>query len=66
MIIFLFVKNLYNEDIQRWVTGAKTINTLADAFRLAHHSLLNLKMYEGQIYNEDQTITEINEIIDST
>ena len=40
----------------------KTINTLADAFRLAHHSLLKLKKYEGVVYNEDQTIAEINEI----
>ena len=37
-IIFLFIKNLYNKDIRRRVAGAKVINTLADAFRLAHHS----------------------------
>ena len=30
VIIFLFIKNLYNKDIRRRVTGAKTIHTLAD------------------------------------
>ena len=66
MIIFLFVKNLYNKDIQRRVAGAKTLNTLADTFRLAHHSLIKLKKYEGMVYNEDPAIAEINEIADST
>ena len=61
VIIFQFVKNLYNKDIQRRVAGAKTLNTLADAFKLAHYSLLKLKRYEGLVYNEDQTIAEINE-----
>ena len=32
VIIFLFVKNLYNKDIRRCIAGTKTINTLADAF----------------------------------
>ena len=39
---------------------------LADAFRLAHHSLLKLKMYDGLVYNENQTIAEINKIADLT
>ena len=46
VIIFLFIKNLYNKDIRRRVAGAKIINTLADAFKLGHHSLLKLKKYE--------------------
>ena len=63
-IIFLFIKNLYNKDIRRRVAGAKVINTLADAFRLAHHSLLRLKKYEGLVFNEEQEIGEINQIVD--
>ena len=43
VIIFLFVKNLYDKDIWRRVAGAKTLNTLVDAFKLAHHGLLKLK-----------------------
>ena len=66
VIIFLFVRNLYNKDIWRRVAGAKTLNTLADAFRLAHHSLLKLKKYEGLVYNEDQAIAEFNKIADWT
>ena len=62
----MFIKNLYNKDIRLWLAGTKTINTLADAFRLAHHSLLKLKKYEGLAYNDEHTITEINEIIYST
>ena len=66
VIIFLFIKNLYKKDIRRQVAGAKTINTLADAFRLAYHNLLKLKKYERLVYNEEQTIAEINKITDST
>ena len=44
----------------------KILNTLADPFRLAHWGLLKLKKYEAWVYNEDQTITEINEKADST
>ena len=43
VIIFLFFKNHYSCDIQKHVAGAKTINTLRDAFRLAYQSILNLK-----------------------
>ena len=46
--------------------GVKTLKTLADAFRLAHHSLLKLIRYEGLVHNEDRIIAEINEIADST
>ena len=65
VIIFLFIKNLYNKDIQRRVVGVKVLNTLADAFKLAHHSLLKLIKYEGLVYNKDQIIAEINEREDS-
>ena len=44
----------------------KTIGTLADVFRLAHHSLLKLKKYEGIVYHDQHAIVEINEITDST
>ena len=44
----------------------KLIGTLADAFRLAHHSLLKLKKYEGLLYHNKHTIDEISEITDST
>ena len=65
VIIFLFIKYLYNKDIQR-VAGAKALNTLTDTFKLAHHSILKLKKYAGLEYNEGQTIAEINEITHST
>ena len=65
LIIFLFIKNLYNKVIQRWVAGTKTICMLAYAFTLVHHSLLKLKKYEGLVYNKDQTIAE-NDIKDLT
>ena len=29
-----------------------------------HHSLLNLKKYEGLVYNGEQVIGEINQIVD--
>ena len=51
VIIFVFIKHLhlYNKDIRQYDKWQciKTISTLADAFRLAHHSLLKLKEYEG-------------------
>ena len=56
VVLFLFFKNLYNKDIQRRVAGAKIINSLADTSRLAHHSILKLKKYEGLVCNEDQAI----------
>ena len=43
VIIFLFFKNLYNCDIHKCITHAKTINTQADAFRISHQSLVKLK-----------------------
>ena len=42
VIIFLFINNLYNCDINKCIAGAKTINTLADACKL-YQSLLKLK-----------------------
>ena len=35
-------------------------------FRLAHHSLLKLKKYEGLVYHDEHTVAEIDEITDST
>ena len=45
VIIFLSIKNQYNCDIWK-CSKCKKINNLADAFRLAHQSLLILKKYE--------------------
>ena len=59
VIIFLFIKNLYNCDIQKCIAGPKTINTLADAFKLADQSLLKLKKYEGLLHNEEYEVSEI-------
>ena len=39
VIIFLFIKKLYDKDIRWEVASAKTISTLVDSFGLAHHSL---------------------------
>ena len=63
--MFLFIKNLYNIDIRWHVAGAKTINTLADAFKLAYHSSLKLKKYDGLLYNDEHAIAEINQITDT-
>ena len=41
LIIFLFIKNLYNGDKS---ISIKVINTPADALGLAHHSLLKLRV----------------------
>ena len=62
VIIFLSIKNLYNCDIQKCIAGAKTINTLAHAFRLAQQSLLKLKKYKGLLYNE---VSEIQQLTDT-
>ena len=64
VIIFLFIKNLYNKDIRLWVAGAKTISTLADAYKLADHSL-KLKKYDGLVFNDEHIIAEINQITDA-
>ena len=63
VIIFLFIKNLYNKDIRRRVAGANIINTLADTFKLSHHSLIKQKKYEGLVYNEEQEIGDISQIV---
>ena len=44
--------------------GAGNINTLADAFKLSHPSLLKLKKYKSLVYNKEQDIGEINQIVD--
>ena len=56
---------MYNKDFRWWVAGTKPINTVADAFRLAHHSPLKLKKYEGLVYNDKHTIAEINQMTDT-
>ena len=61
--IFLFIKNLYNRNIRKRVAGAKVVNSLADAFTLAHHSLLKLKKYKALVYSEEQEIGEINQTV---
>ena len=62
MIIFLFIKNLYNQNIRRRVAGMKVVNTL-DSFKLAHHNLLELKKYGGLVYNEEQVIGKISQFV---
>ena len=59
VMIFLFIKNLYNKDIRRRVVGMKVINTLAGTFKLDHHSLLKLRKYEGLIYNKEQNNSQL-------
>ena len=65
MIIFLFIKNLYNKDTRWWIAVAKTINTLAVTFKFAHQSLLKLKKYERLIYNDECNVAKINQMIDT-
>ena len=65
VIIFLFIKNLYNWDISWYIAGAKVINTLADAFKVAHQSLLKLKKYKGLLYIDECELSEINQITDT-
>ena len=45
LVIVLFVKNMYNKEILSGVPGAKSINTLLDAFKSAQMNLLKLKKY---------------------
>ena len=72
VIIFLFIKDLYNHNIQKWISGAKMVNSIADAFKLAHQSLLklkNMKVYctmrnvKYQKKNSSQRHTNINQSI---
>ena len=63
--IFLFSKNLCTNNIRR-VTRANAINTLADAFTLAHHNLLKVKKYEELLYNEEHEPGKINHIVASS
>ena len=42
VIIFLFIKTLYNTNFIIRAAGMKVNNTLADTFKLAHHSLSKL------------------------
>ena len=34
LVIVLFLKNLYNQDIRHRVAGAKNVNTLLDDFKM--------------------------------
>ena len=61
IIIFLFIKNLYHLDIQQCIAGAKSINTLADIFKLAHQSLLKIKKNECLLHNEEHEVSEIQQ-----
>ena len=40
------------------------INTLADAFKLAHHSFSNQMKYECLLCNDEFEVSEINQITD--
>ena len=63
-MIILFIKNLYNTDIRRRVAGAKNVNTLLDAFKMAQCNLLKLKKYEGLVSGDDSihSIHTVNQI----
>ena len=52
-VIVLFVKNMYNKEIDRRVAGTQNINTLLNAFKSAQLNLLKLKMYEGLVADDD-------------
>ena len=59
LVIILFTKNLYNKDIRHRVVGAKNVNMLLDAFKMAQWNLLKLKKYEG-LLSEDDSIDAIH------
>ena len=61
VIIFLFLKKLYNHNIHKWIAGAKTVNTLADASKLANKSLLKLNNFEELLYNEEHEVSGIQQ-----
>ena len=63
LVILLFVKNMYNKEIYRWVAGAKNINTLLDAFKSAQMSLLKLKKYEGFVSDDEHTVHAVDQIM---
>ena len=65
LVIVLFVKNMYNKEICRRVTGAKNINTLLDAFKSAQMNLLKLNKYEGLVSDDKHghTVHAVNQIM---
>ena len=65
IMIFLLIKNLYNLDFRKCMAGAKMIITLADAFKLAHQSLLKLKDYKDLLYDEEHEVSEIHQMTDT-
>ena len=65
-MITLFIKNLYNKDRRQRVTGAKHVNTLLDAFKMAQWNLFKLKKHEGLVLEDDSihSIHTVNQISD--
>ena len=49
---------------EKQITGAKTIKTLAEVFKLAHQSLLKLKKYKDLLYNEEHEVSKIQQQTD--
>ena len=66
LMIIHFIKNFYNKDIRQRVAGAKNVNTLLDAFKMAQRNLLKLKTYESLVSEEDSihSIHTVNQISD--
>ena len=53
LVIVLFVINMYNKEIHGRVAGAKSINTLLNAFKSPQVNLLKSKKYEGLVAGDD-------------
>ena len=66
LVIVLFIKNLYNKDIRCRIAGAKNVNTLLDAFKMAQWNLLKLRKYEGLVSegNSIHSVHTVNQISD--
>ena len=67
LVIVLFIKNFYNKDIRCRVAGAKNVNTILDAFKMAHWKLLKLKKYKGLVSEDDSihsihTVSQVSDI----
>ena len=65
IVLVLFVKNMYNKELHRRVTGAKNINTLLDAFKSAQMNLPKLKKYEGLVSDDEHrhTVHSVDQIM---
>ena len=55
LVIALFIKNMYINEIHRKVAGAKNINTLLDVIKSAQMNLLKLKKYKGLVLQTHST-----------